>query len=77
MRPNALEPSVWGTAHECKADGKIDFGYDETQMDLHNNEVGRTIGRDLTKAKTFSWILCERALADGTLTVLPQARWQG
>jgi hypothetical protein len=27
--------------------------YDETQMDLHNNEIGRNVGRDLNEARTF------------------------
>jgi len=65
---------AWANAHECKEDGKIDYGYDETKMDLHNNEVGRALGSDWKDNRECSE-RCGDALAQGKLTVLPKDRW--
>lgn len=84
-RVNERTAKDFGDAHEESSTND-----DETKMDLHNNELGRELGkkpkyrRKLTKGGCYTREkisgrsckeMCEKALADGKLELLPKDRW--
>jgi hypothetical protein len=66
---------AFADAHECSTPAGLE---DEKEMDLHNNQVGRELGRwsrpgagDGSSCKDR----CKDALDKGQLKVLPEDRW--